>query len=567
MSRTFRGLGVSSGVGVGRALLLDTMAPPVRGQPIEQARIAEELRAFREARARAREELQDLRRRVLETLGETFAALFDAHVLILDDPGLVVETESRIADHAMSASWALKEAVDAYFRRFAAVEDVDLRERGGDLADVHRRLQRILAGETARATGLEGPVVAVAHSVGPADAVALARRGVVALATDLGGRTSHTAILAQALGVPAVVGLRDISRHVHTGDTLVVDGDVGEVVLGPDPLALADARDRRRRVMVREEAASLPQAAPALTRDGVEITLRVNVEFPEEVEQAVRFGAQGIGLYRSEFLFLGTRQDLPSEEEHERTYRDLAARMAPHPVVVRTMDLGAEKSLPAELGSAGRNPVLGLRGVRLSLRRPDVLRPQLRGVLRASADADVRLLIPMVSSADELRAVRGLLARESDLLRAAGVPCRPDLPVGAMIEVPAAALCADLLAAEADFLSIGTNDLIQFTLAVDRNDDTLGDLSQPLHPAVLRLLRAVLDAGAARRIPVAVCGEMAAQASLVPVLVGLGLRELSVPPRAIAAVRAALADVDTLEARASAEALLAAPTAGAPRSP
>jgi phosphotransferase system enzyme I (PtsI) len=370
--------------------------------------------------------------------------------------------------------------------------------------------------------------------------VALARDGVVALAADHGGPTSHTAILAQAFGLPAVIGLGDVVRSVRVGTIVIVDGDRGEVVIDPDPLRLVEARAQHEAWLSREDAWAQTRDLPTVTTDGVEVVVRANIEFPEEAAVATRFGARGIGLYRSEFLFIARAPRIPDEDDHYRTYCNLAERVAPHPVVVRTLDLGGEKYFHEMLDHAEPNPVLGLRGLRLCLKRPELFLPQLRALLRASAHANIRLLLPLVTSVDEVREVRSILAREAKALRDQGVLCRPDVPLGAMIETPAAAMTADLLAREVDFLSIGTNDLIQYALAVDRGNPSVSGLYEPLHPAVLRMLRFVVRAAKAASVPVSLCGEMASAPDLIPTLLGLGLRELSCPPRAVPRVREAI---------------------------
>ncbi len=550
MTRTFHGVGVSPGVAVGRALPWEPRSErePAR-TPRPGASPDDEIAHFAAARDSAREELRALRSRLMTTLGESYASILDAQTLLVDDPALVAEVANRVRTEGVSASFATHATIDAYLARFDSIEDRYLRDRAGDLRDVQRRLVRLLepAGGEDR-PALQGPIVVVAEVLGPSDTVALARDGVVALAVNLGGPTSHTAILAQAFGLPAVIGLGDVARVVGVGEIVVVDGDRGEVVVDPDPACLAGARARHDVWVSREEAWAATRDLPAVTQDGVEIVLRANVEFPDEAAVAMRYGARGIGLYRSEFLFVARAPQLPDEDDHYRTYRDLAERVAPHPVVVRTLDLGGEKYFHEVLDRAEPNPVLGLRGLRLCLKRPEIFVPQLRALLRASAHADIRVLLPLVTSVEEVREVRRILAREAAALREAGSACRPDVPLGAMIETPAAAMTADLLARETDFLSIGTNDLIQYALAVDRANPSVAALYEPLHPAVLRMIRFAVRAGKACGIPVALCGEMAAVPDLIPMLLGLGLRELSCPPRAVARVREAVRATEILSA-------------------
>ena len=548
MSEVFQGLGVSSGVAVGQVLLRPTQVFPVVPVPVPPERVDEEISRFEQATRAAHAELEALRDRIREALGEPYAGILEAQLLILDDPRLVGDTTTRIRVGRVSAEWALKEVVGEFMRAFDAVDDDYLRERGGDLDDVHRRMQRLLRGSPSRREPIpDAPLVVVAHALGPSDAIALCQHHVVGLATDVGGRTSHTAILAQALAVPAVVGLHDLSLNVRSGDPVVLDGDSGRVEVHPEPESLAEAQTRQEAWQRRDSAMVSASHLPAVTRDGVEITLRANVEFPEEVDVAARYGAHGVGLYRSEFLFLSRSPQLPTEEEHYETYRQIGEKAAPHHAVIRTLDLGGEKYFHQVLDHDEPNPVLGLRAIRLCLKRPDIFRPQLRGLLRAAAETDLRLMIPLVASPEEIRVVRGLLVEEAETLRAEGKPARTDLEVGIMIEVPAAAVAADVLAQEADFFSIGTNDLIQYALAVDRGNDSVNHLYQPLHPAVLRMLRFVIQCADKQGIPVSLCGEMAADPALTGLLVGLGLREFSVQPRALGPVRESVRAASTSE--------------------
>jgi len=543
LTRIAVGTGVSPGVAVGAATLLDPAAGPPRERTLPAGRgPGAEIEAFAAARAVAGEELASLQSRLAASLGASYAAILDAQILLLSDPALVVEAERKIREEGVTAAWAVHAIIASYLERFAAIEDGYLRDRGADLKDLERRLLRALSspsgdGDRPRTPG---PSILVGRTIGPSDAVALAREGVVGLAADLGGPTSHTAILAKAFGVPAVVGLGDLASQARDGETLLVDGDRGLVIVGPTEGDVEDAKRRAEASHLRESAWVSAKELPAVTRDGVEVTLRANVEFLEEAAAAMRFGAAGIGLYRSEFLFVATAPDLPTEEEQLDTYRQLAQRVAPHPVVIRTLDLGGEKYFHDVLERAEPNPVLGLRGLRLCLRRPELFRPQLRALLRAAAGADVRVLLPLVTTPGEVREVRRLLTREAEDLQSKKIPCRPGVPLGVMIETPAAAGIADLLAREADFLSVGTNDLIQYALAVDRGNPSVAALYDPLHPSILRMLRFVLKAGEAHGVPVSLCGEMAADPALVPVLVGLGFRELSCPPRAIPPVRDAV---------------------------
>jgi len=563
MARRIRGLGVSPGVAIGRVLLLQADVLPVVPQPVPPERVEREIERFHRAREQARAEIRELKERVLVELGEHYAGILEAQVMILDDPRMVQETVQRIKAGRVTAEWSLKEVVSGFMRRFDAVNDPYIRERGGELADVHRRLQRLLRGGPRRASEMpEGPLVVVAHNLGPSDAVALARRGIVGLATDAGGRTSHTAILAQALSVPAVAGLHDVSAHASNGDLVILDGDSGEVQLLPSEEEREQAEERRRDWLAREERRVGEADLSAETRDGVEIVLRANIEFPHETAAVNRYGACGVGLYRSEFLFLSRSPEIPTEEDHYRTYLEIAREVEPYPTVVRTLDLGGEKYFHEVLERDDEaNPVLGLRGVRFCLKRPDIFRPQLRGLLRAAAEADIRMMLPLVTIPDEIWAVAEMIAEEAAALKKEGKPARDDVPLGIMIEVPAAALAADILARECDFIAIGTNDLIQYALAAGRGNELVSYLYQPLHPGLLRMLKQIVHSAVEEGIPVSLCGEMGADPEMVGLLIGLGLRELSVQPRALAAVREAVRALDIEEATRMADEALDRPTA------
>jgi phosphotransferase system enzyme I (PtsI) len=566
MAERFRGIGVSTGVAVGRVHLLHAAPLPVVPRPIPPERISAEIERFEKARETARGELEELKRQVRTVLGEPHAGIFGAQQLILDDPTLVDETLARIRVGRVSARWALKEVVAGLGRRLGSGDDEYIRERIGELSDVHRRLQRLLRGEGQPTDTLpEGPLVVVTRALGPSDAVVLARRRVVGMCTDVGGRTSHTAILAQALALPAVLGLHDFSRRVRAGLPLILDGDHGEVIVDPEPAELARAEERRREGLALEERMAAARDLPAVTRDGVEVVIRANIELPIELQTAMRFGAKGVGLYRSEFLFLGRAPELPDEDGHFETYREFARQAAPEPVVVRTLDLGGERLIRERVLRQESEATLGLRAVRLCLARPEIFRPQLRGLLRAAAERpNLKMMLPLVTEPREVRSVRELLAEEVRDLRSRAVACRPDIPVGIMIEVPAAAMATDVLAREVDFISIGTNDLIQYALAVDRGDDSIAHLYQPLHPGVLGLIRTIVEGAARHGVPVAICGEAAADPEIVGILLGLGLRELSVQPRAVGAVREAIRAIDSTEARRCAEAALRGEAMGAP---
>jgi len=551
------GVGVSPGIAIGRALVLEGAATPVPRRPIDPASCDAEVARFEKAVRRAALHLRSLRDRVRAEAGTACARVFQAQILILKDPTLAAETQALVRDEQVCAEWAVQAVLGRYLRMFDEVRDTDLRDRGSDIDDVRERLVGLLTGRRRRREleSIDGDVVIVGPTLSPSDAAGLALPGIVALALDGGGPTSHTAIIAGALGIPAVVGLRSVSARVRTGDRVVVDGQSGVVHLLPGDDEIAEWR-RRAAGRARITAAA-PAVPSTTTRDGLGVCLLANVKVPEEVAAARRLGAEGIGLYRSEFLYLRAAPDLPDEAEQTRVYGDLAAEAAPHEVVIRTLDLGGEEGAANLLGAREANPVLGLRGIRLGLRRPEMLRVQLRAILRAGLRGKVRILLPMVSGTGEVAQARALLAAARAELAAEGIACAGAIPLGVMIEVPAAALIAPRLAAVADFFAIGTNDLIQYTLAIDRGNEAVAYLYEPLHPAVLTLLRGVVDAATARGVRVSVCGEMAANPLFAVVLVGLGVTELSMSPAAIPLVRRVIGAITAQDARAIASEALA----------
>jgi phosphotransferase system enzyme I (PtsI) len=538
----------SSGIAIGRAVVIANRALEVFRIPLPADEIEDELARFRAACIATQQQIHRTRARASELFGQDLAAIFDAHSLLLADRSFLQQIEGRIRVDHVNAEWAVHETTREVGKRFEALETDYLRERGEDLEDVGRQLLRTLQGLAHHdISEVEGDVILVADDLVPSEAIRLARQKVIGFAIEAGGRTSHTTIIARSLGLPAVIGLEEVTDLVNDEDPVIVDGLAGQVILHPTADELARYRALRAEI---EGSRSLAVARdePPRTLDGVPVELMANIDLPNELGEHEHVGARGIGLYRSEFLYMETDPLLPSEEDHLRIYRRLLASAAPYPVIVRTYDLGGKKLAREMMESSEDNPVLGLRGIRLTLARPQIFRTQLRALLRAAAEGELWIMAPMVSRLEEIESLRGVLARVSKELAREGIEHCPTPTLGIMIEVPAAAILADRLAEEVDFLAIGTNDLIQYALAADRNNKSVAELYSPLHPAILRMLRFVVASADAARKPVSLCGEMGADPDLLLLLVGLGLRRISASPRAIPALRERLATIDTRRA-------------------
>lgn len=540
------GIGVSPGVAVGPALVAIQRTQVLRF-PVGPDGVARELSALERARQRSHSQLEQIRRRIAAARGADLAAIFDAQLLMLDDPILVGRAAAVVRNERVNAEWAVQRALDEAAAVFDDVDDPYLHERKGDLHDVAGRLRMNLredkGGARDRLQDLDAPCVLIADELTPSVVAQLDWTRIKGFATDAGSRTYHTAILARSLGVPAVVGLHDVSRRVPPGASVIVDGETGEVVIDPTPTLWQEAEGRA--TVSRFAIVAPEEAGPLQTTDGVPIVLHANIERSDDVPGALSAGAQGIGLYRSEFMLVGGPPDMAAEDEQYHVYRQLVERMEGRTVTIRTFDVD-ERQLARPLVDAAldtrwfpepqRSGHAGLRGVRFGLAQPRIFKTQLRALLRAAAHGPLRIMFPFVSSVQEVRDARTLLLEAHQELISRGTTV-PDVPIGIMIEVPSAAFTASLLAREADFFTIGTNDLIQYTLAVDRTDDRVSNRYQPLHPAVLRLLRQVRRAATREGIPVSVCGEMASDPLLLKLLIGCGLREFSMTPGAIPMAR------------------------------
>jgi phosphotransferase system enzyme I (PtsI) len=556
-----QGIPGSPGLAVGEAIVLDRRPGLVR-RHVGNHLTADEMERFDGAVRKAAEGLAEAAESARARGMRAEASILDAYVLMAEDETLRCEVERRVLIDKLCAEWALDVAIEALAGVLENAEDHYLAERKHDIEFVGGSILRALGGRTDAIVlpNDRGPGIIVAHDLSPAETVSLSKETVLAIVTEGGTRTSHTAILARALDIPAVVGVSGLLARVGDGDRLIVDGIRGRVVIAPDELAVEEATElvakHHRTAQVRREL----RDRPVVTRCGMPIELKANIELPDEAGIALEQGARGVGLYRTEFLYVN-RNTPPDEATQYETYRRVVQAMNPYPVTVRTFDIGGDKSFSGVKLPPQNNPALGMRAVRLGLTQTELFVTQFRAIIRASAHGEVRVMVPMVSSIAELRAVEALYRQALEELDREGVPRAAKVPLGIMVEVPAAAIMADRFAEHSEFLSIGTNDLVQYSLAVDRTSPELAHLASSYDPAILRLIRGVVHAGAARRRPVIVCGAMASDPLAALLLIGLGLRELSLEASAIPDVRDAIAQVTLTEAEAAAEAALACMTA------
>jgi len=475
----------------------------------------------------------------------------------LQDPIIRNDVTKMVTEQRVNAEYALQTVFDKITKTFNIIDDGYLRDRGRDILDVVKRvLKRLLGREREELATLPSPVIVIAHNLTPADTIAMRKENVIGFATDIGGRTSHTAIMAQSLEIPAVVGLKNVTKKVKLGDTIIIDGIEGIVIIDPDSVTVENYERQKLKYSNVEEALKKLTDLPAVTADEHNVELHANIEVPEEIPSVHAHGATGIGLFRTEYIYLN-RADLPSEEEQYQQYASVARKMMPYPVIIRTMDLGADKFV-GEFGiSLERNPFMGLRAIRLCFRYPYVFKTQLRAILRASVEGNLKIMYPMISCAKELRHANELLEEVKNELRKEEISFDENIEVGVMIETPSAALIADILAREADFLSIGTNDLIQYTLAVDRVNENVAHLYKPLHLSILRLIKRIIDAGHQVGKHVGMCGEMAADPSFTKLLLGMGLNEFSMSPLSIPKIKKIVRSTSLTTARELANQVLA----------
>ncbi|HET7839299.1 MAG TPA: phosphoenolpyruvate--protein phosphotransferase [Rectinemataceae bacterium] len=553
----YRGIPASPGVAVAPAfVIIDEGEMPVPAYSLEAADVPSEWARFLVAVEKARAEVTALRDRARNEAGDEQAAIFEAHLLMMDDPDLIERIERSLGATLRNVERVIAEIERELVEKLSKASDPALRERATDIRDVSRRiLGHLMLRERFTLADLEADIVLVAKDLLPSDMISMNRARVKAIAMEAGGKTSHVAILARAFEIPAVLGIGASIGSLRSGSLLAVDGDLGTVISEPDAAALARSAAAQEAAALRDRELEGLRDLPAVTTDGERVLVKANIEMPEEAMAALAHGAEGVGLFRSEFLFLGPHH-VPGEEEQYRAYSRVISAMNGRPVTIRTLDIGGDKVLP-ELGAQDeKNPLLGWRAIRFCLSNVELFKSQLRAILRAANHGDVRIMFPMISTIDELERALAILAEARAECRARGHEVPDRIPTGIMVEIPSAAVASDILATKADFFSIGTNDLIQYTMAVDRGNGRVAYLHEPYHPAVLRLVKMTIESGRRARIPVAMCGEMAADPLASVLLLGLGLDEFSMSSASVPAVKRALRSADMKEARAVAEAVL-----------
>jgi phosphotransferase system enzyme I (PtsI) len=532
------GIAAASGYAMGPAFLLHEAKVEVERHALDAAEVAGEIARFEEKVAQAIRELEGIREQVRKKVGDEEAEIFSAHIFVLQDPEYIGAVKDKIKNELLNAEAALQEVTDGFVMLFESMDNKYMQERAADIRDVSGRVMQRLAGiEGQSLADFAEPVVLLAHDLTPSDTAQLDREKVAGFATNIGGRTSHSAIMARSMEIPAVVGLKEITSVIQPGDYIIVDGNEGVVYQNPDEATISLYRDKQAKYEAYLAELKKLKDEPSITVDGHQVEVVANIGNPHDAIGAKKNGAEGVGLYRTEFLYMG-RIELPSEEEQYEAYKAVAETFGARPVVIRTLDIGGDKELPYLDLPKEMNPFLGYRAIRLCLDQPEIFKTQLRAILRASVHGNIKLMYPMIATLTELRQANQLLTEVKQELDASGIPYNPKMEVGIMVEVPAAAIIADQLAKEVDFFSIGTNDLVQYTLAADRMNERVSYLAQPFHPAVLRLIQMVIRAAHSQGKWAGMCGEMAGNLTAIPLLLGMGLDEFSMSASSVLPARA-----------------------------
>ena len=553
MSRALSGLGVSPGIAIGEPVVHETRPISTLRITIPTEKVDAEIERFRRAVTATVEHIQENRDRASQQMGEEYAAIFEAHQLIASDPSFTGPVENVIREQEVNAGWAIDQVLEKLISKFEALPDEYLADRKLDVLDVATQILHALQGlHLGQLEQLDRPVILVADDLPPSAAVQLPLDKILGFSLEMGGPTSHTTIIARSLGIPVIVGAHGSCDEAKRSRRIALDAFEGKIVFDPNPAELSEYKSRQREYKEQQAALLQMRHVPTVTRDGRSIQLLANIDLANEIDNAMDWNVSGVGLYRSEFLYMKMSPALPTEKDHIEVYREMVSKMAPNPVTIRTFDLGGRKLAREIIGDGSEaNPVLGLRGIRLCFSKPDFFRAQLRALLLTAGEFPVgrlKIMFPLISGIEEVRVARLLVREISAELRADGHEVPEGIPLGAMVEVPSSAIMARELAREVDFISIGTNDLIQYSLAVDRSNNLVADLYRPTSPAVLRLIANVIAAGEAEKTDVSMCGEMAADPLMVPVLVGLGLRSFSMNPQAVPVVRSLIRQLSYREA-------------------
>ena len=558
-----KGIGVSPGINIGRAYLVDggSLETPAYCY-LDTTYISSEVKRFKNAVQESKDQLMKIRNHLLKDgKGKEHIRIIDAHLIMLEDKMLIDDTIKIIKKEKVNAEWAIKMVMREIREFFDSIDDEYIRERGSDIDHICDRVLKNLMGKKHETISeIKEEVIVVAHDLAPTDTAQMVKGKVLGFLTDIGGKTSHTAIVARSLEIPAVVGLESITQKVNAGDTLILDGSSGMVIINPSQKVIKEYQKKKGQYSDYERLLHHYRKLPAEMQDGRRIRLMGNIEMADEIPSLLDHGAEGIGLYRTEFLYIN-RKNLPTEDEHFKIYKDVVERVSPHPTIIRTLDIGGDKFLSQMELAPEMNPAMGLRAIRFCLKEPEIFKTQLKGILRASVFGNLKIMFPMISGVDELRKAKAVMEMAKDELRNEGVAFNSKIFVGAMIEVPSAAIIADILAKEVDFFSIGTNDLLQYALAIDRVNEHVSYLYEPLHPAALRIIKNITDSAHKAGIAVGVCGEMAGEPEYALILLGLGLDQLSMNALSILKVKKVIRSIKYSEAKEIGEKALTLSTA------